>query len=186
MAHGRDPITRREAGARDLASTGERDARIAVVDYDPSWPARFSAEAARLAEILPTLQLHHIGSTAVSGLAAKPTIDMMSLVEDLEAVVPVLVSRAGYQHPDAYNATLLRRRWLCHPSASLRSRHLHLVADGRELDRHLRFRDALRDDPQLAAGYAALKRELAQRMPDDREGYTAAKAAFIERVEAAF
>jgi GrpB-like predicted nucleotidyltransferase (UPF0157 family) len=59
-----------------------------------------------------------------------------------------------------------------------------LVADQQELDRHLRFRDALRDDPQLATAYVALKRSLAERMADDREGYTAAKTAFITAVEA--
>ena len=89
-----------------------------------------------------------------------------------------------YQYPEAYNATLTGRRWLCCPSASLRTHHLHLVADQDELARHLRFRDALRDDPQLASDYAALKRELADRMPDDREAYTAAKTAFVRRVEA--
>ena len=79
-----------------------------------------------------------------------------------------------------YNATLAGRRWLCRPSASHRTHHLHLVADPNELARHLAFRD----DPQLARQYADLKRDLARRMTDDREGYTAAKAAFIRRATA--
>jgi GrpB-like predicted nucleotidyltransferase (UPF0157 family) len=95
-------------------------------------------------------------------------------------------SRREHDHPalHCYYATLTGRRWLCRPSASQRTHHLHLVADERELTRHLRFRDALRADRDLAAQYAALKRDLARRMADDREAYTAAKTAFVKRVEA--
>lgn len=70
-------------------------------------------------------------------------------------------------------------RQLCAPRS--RTHHLHLVIDPEELGRHLRFRDALRADSELAAAYAALKRDLAGRMQTDREGYTAAKNAFITR-----
>lgn len=79
---------RRAAAARDLASSGEHDAPIELVEYDVSWPARFTAEVARLAQIMPTLRWHHIGSTAVPGLPAKPIIDMMALVDELDAPCP--------------------------------------------------------------------------------------------------
>ena len=144
---------------------------------------RFAAEAARLADVAPGVAWHHIGSTAVPGLAAKPIIDMMALVDDLDAPVRSLVDAGGYQYPEAYNATLVARRWLCRPSASQRTHHLHLVVDPEELARHLRFRDALRAHSELAEAYAALKRDLAGRMQTDREGYTAAKTAFIARAE---
>lgn len=174
---------RKAAGEIDLARSGGLDARIEIVEYDASWPDRFRAEAGRLAGIVPLLIWHHIGSTAVPGLAAKPIIDMMAVVESLDEHAPALVELASYQFPEAYNATLVGRRWLCRPSAAYRTHHLHLVGDRQELDRHLRFRDALRDDPQLASEYAALKHALAERMGDDREGYTAAKTAFIREAE---
>lgn len=177
----RDADERRAAARRDL--DGGRDAPIELVDYDQSWPGRFAAEAARLADVAPGVAWHHIGLTAVPGLAAKPIIDMMALVDDPDVPVRSLVDAGGYQYPEAYNATLVGRRWLCRPSASQRTHHLHLVVDPEELERHLRFRDALRADAQLAAAYAALKRELAGPMQTDREGYTAAKTAFIRRVE---
>jgi GrpB-like predicted nucleotidyltransferase (UPF0157 family) len=129
------------------------------------------------------LELHHIGSTAVPGLAAKPVIDIMALTHELDAVALVLVERADYAYPEAYNELLTGRRWLCRPSAAHRTHHLHLVADHEELSRHLRFRDALRGNRELAAEYAALKRDLARRLADDREGYTEAKSGFIRRVE---
>ncbi|MGH2851649.1 MAG: GrpB family protein [Solirubrobacteraceae bacterium] len=183
MGAERDPAERRAAAALDLAAAGRRDARIEIVDYDDGWPRRFAAEAARLLAIVPELELHHIGSTAV---AAKPIIDVMGVVESLDAPLPALTERGGYEYPAAYNALLVGRRWLCRPSAAHRTHHLHLVEDPDELARHLRFSDALRADPRLARRYAALKRALAARMPDDREGYTAAKTGFIERAEAAF
>jgi len=52
---------------------------------------------------------HHIGSTAVPGLAAKPVIDMMAATEFVDAAVPVLVDQAGYQYPAAYNASAQAR-----------------------------------------------------------------------------
>ncbi len=177
----REAGTRRAAADRDLATSGERDATVEIVDYDPAWPDRFAAERDRLAPLLSGAEIHHIGSTAVPGLAAKPVIDLMALVADLDEPIEDLVERGGYAYPDAYNATLDRRRWLCRPSAALRTHHLHLVLDRPLLEHHLRFRDRLRADPSLAADYSALKRDLAARHREDREAYTAAKAAFVEQ-----
>lgn len=186
MSAERNSTERRAASALDLARSDQRDARIEIVDYDEAWPGRFLSEQSRLAPLVPNIELHHIGSTAVPGLPAKPIIDMMAVVEDLDAPLPALIERAGYQYPASYNATLSGRRWLCRPSASHRTHHLHLVAGHDELARHLRFRDALRAQPDLAHEYAALKHQLAERIAEDREDYTAAKTSFIQRVEARF
>jgi GrpB-like predicted nucleotidyltransferase (UPF0157 family) len=184
MSAQRNSIERREAAALDLARAGARDAPIEIVPYDEAWPGRFLDEQERLAALVPAIELHHIGSTAVPGLPAKPIVDMMAVVEDLDGPLRALVERAGYQFPAAYNATLDGRRWLCRPSAAHRTHHLHLVADPDELARHLRFRDVLRARPDLAREYAALKQDLATRMAGDREAYTAAKTSFVQRVEA--
>ena len=113
--------------------------------------------------------IHHIGSTAVPGLPAKPVIDLMALVEDIDAPIAALTGQGGYEYPEAFNAALSHRRWLCRPSAAHRTHHLHLVDEPAELERHLRFRDRLRADAALAGEYAHLKRELAGRFADDRE-----------------
>lgn len=141
----------------------------------------FDAERQRLAPLLEGVEIHHFGSTAVPGLAAKPVIDMIAFVPDLDAPIAVLVSEAGYQFPRAFNATLSHRRFLCYPSAAHRTHHLHLVNDREELERRLRFRDRLRSDPVLAREYVALKHALAARFPDDREAYTDAKSEFIHQ-----
>lgn len=174
------PDRRAIAAAEDLARAGEADAPVQVADYDPAWPASFEAERSRLMPLLDGADIHHIGSTAVPGLAAKPTIDMMALVADIDAPVAALVECAGYQFPRAYNSMLSHQRFLCYPSASHRTHHLHLVDEQQELDRRLRFRDRLRADPALAREYATLKRALASRYANDREAYTDAKRHFIQ------
>lgn len=174
----------REAAARDLVRAGGRDAPIEIVEYDPEWPARFASERERLRPLLPEVEVHHIGSTAVPGMPAKPVIDLMALVQDVDAPIAKLVEQGGYQYPEAFNATLSHRRWLCRPTAAHRTHHLHLVDDATELARHLRFRDRLRTSAALRDEYARLKRELAERIGDDREAYSEAKSAFIRRVEA--
>jgi GrpB-like predicted nucleotidyltransferase (UPF0157 family) len=171
----------REAAALDLAREGGSDAAIEIVDYDPSWPVSYEVERKRLEPLLCGACLHHFGSTAVPDLAAKPVIDMIALVGDLDAPIPVLVGEAGYRFPVAFNATLNHRRFHCYPSAVERTHHLHLVDQEEQLELRLRFRDRLRADQILAAEYAGLKRALAELHRHDREGYTQAKAAFVQR-----
>jgi GrpB-like predicted nucleotidyltransferase (UPF0157 family) len=159
---------------------GADDGPIEIVDYEPSWPSAFVAERDRLSPLLPGVQLHHIGSTAVPGLAGKPVIDMIALVDDLDGAANLLIERGGYQLDARFNDGLLHRRYLCYPSISHRTHHLHLVDASEEMQRCLRFRDKLRGDRRLSAAYVALKRSLAERLGDDRAAYTMAKTRFIQ------
>ena len=73
--------------------------------------------------------------------------------------------------------------WFCKPSPAARTHHLHLVpVGGRLWTERLAFRDTLRQHPDIAAEYAALKTRLAAQYRRDREAYTEAKGVFIERV----
>jgi GrpB-like predicted nucleotidyltransferase (UPF0157 family) len=178
--HGRmRPEDRHGVAAHEPAHTGAGDGPIEIVEYDPSWPASYDAECERLAPLLPGVRIHHVGSTAVPGLAAKAVIDMIALVDDLDANIAALVQRAGYQLPALFNVNLVHRRFLCYPTATYRTHHLHLVDEREDMDRCLRFRDSLRANRKLAADYVALKRALAARFRADREGYTKAKSKFI-------
>jgi GrpB-like predicted nucleotidyltransferase (UPF0157 family) len=175
------PADPRSAALEDLARAGGRDAEVEIVEYDPTWSAAYTAERERLAPLLPAgVQLHHFGSTAVPGLAAKPVINMIALVDDLDAPIAALVQHGGYQYPLAFNATLTHRRFLCNPGAAYRTHHLHLVDDPGELERRLHFCDRLRADPVLASEYMTLKRALAERYRDDREAYTEVKSESVK------
>lgn len=158
------------------------DEPIRLAPYDPSWPGCFERERGALNAAIEqwvTGGIHHVGSTAVPGLAAKPIIDILAGVESLDASRDCFEPLAGLDYLYApYLADEMH--WFCKPDPSRRTHHLHLVPTGSARFRdELSFRDRLRDSPAVADEYTELKRELAQRFADDREAYTDAKTNFI-------
>jgi GrpB-like predicted nucleotidyltransferase (UPF0157 family) len=129
--------------------------------------------------------IEHVGSTAVPGLVAKPVIDLMAQVDDLDAVIGRTLRSLGglgwrYVPPEFDQRSF--RRFFAKVSADDRHRlaHLHLMIPGTpRWDQQLRFRDALRADPALRDEYAAVKSRLAAAHPGDRERYTDEKAVFV-------
>ena len=153
---------------------------IIIVESDPLWAAEFERLRVRAAGAVgdAAVTIEHIGSTAVPGLAAKPVIDLVVVVEpqDLQTAVERLVA-IGYIHQG--NLGIEGREAFEVPEGE-RSHHLYVSpTDSEELRAQLAFRDRLRENPALAAEYAALKRELAARFRDDRVGYTDAKSDFV-------
>lgn len=167
--------------------------RIEIVEYDPAWPGVFAAEAARLRPIFPPgciKRLEHIGSTAVPGLAAKPVVDILVGVDDIESVrrdVAPRMEAAGYDffwRPTSGDDVGPFYPWFIgRDAARRRVSHVHVVTmDNAAQWERVAFRDHLRAHPDVAAEYADLKRELAERFAGDRETYTREKTAFILRV----
>ena len=162
-----------------------RDEAIHLVEYDPSWPDGFRVEAAAIeAAIGPWISggIHHVGSTAVPGLTAKPVIDILVGVASLEASRPCIDLLAPLRYVySAYRAEVMH--WFCKPDPAKRTHHLHLVPTGSQrYVEELAFRDYLRAHPDHADAYVNLKRELAARYRDDREGYTQGKADFVRQL----
>lgn len=159
---------------------------MVVVPYDPSWPAGFEQERVALAGIFPSsvATIEHIGSTAVTGLGAKPVIDIMLGVDQLAVVVEraAAIEELGYEYVPEYESELPDRRYFRKPVQRPRTHHLHAVERGGEFwRRHLTFRDLLRANPDTAQDYYALKRRLSRHYGHDRDAYTEAKTKFIER-----
>lgn len=126
--------------------------------------------------------IHHVGSTAVPGLEAKPTIDILVGVEDLESARGCFepLGELGYLYAPYRPEEM---HWFCKPSPSRREFHLHLVPTGSIRFRdEVAFRDRLHMDGGLAREYAELKKSLAARFQNDREGYTDGKSDFVARV----
>ncbi len=155
--------------------------------YDPEWPRRFEAERALLERLLaPWLEngIHHVGSTAIPGIAAKPVIDMIAGVRDFEE------ARAAFEplREESYVHTPHRPGIAHHfskPSPQLPETQygLHLTEPGSDLWRErLAFRDALRNDAALAAEYQTLKLRLSEEHHLDLSAYTAGKRDFVIRV----
>jgi GrpB-like predicted nucleotidyltransferase (UPF0157 family) len=160
---------------------------VAVVPYDPAWPRRFELERALLQQALaPWLEggIHHIGSTAIPGLASKPIIDIMAGVHDLDE------ARASFQRLRVLSYVHTPHRpGIAHhfskPSDRLDevTHGLHLTEPGSDLWRErLAFRDALRSDPDLARKYEQLKLRLAQEHRNDVAAYTDDKRDFVGQI----
>jgi GrpB-like predicted nucleotidyltransferase (UPF0157 family) len=156
---------------------------VVIVDYNPLWPEQFEALRSRLANVLgrQAIGIEHVGSTGVPGLAAKPIIDVDVLLKsaaDLPAVISALAS-IGYQHRGDLG---IPGREAFRAPAGDSPHHLYVCTTGMEYWRHISFRDHLRAHPQDANTYAALKRELALKFGEDREGYNNAKREFVEGI----
>lgn len=160
--------------------------RVEVKPYDDAWPAHFRAEAARLAPLFGAelMALHHIGSTAVPGLAAKPVIDMMPVVRRIEAVDRAAPDLAAMGYEGLGENGLPGRRYFRKGGAA-RTHQIHAYAfDHPDVLRHLAFRDFLRARPSVAKEYGRLKGRLARTFPQDMTEYVAGKDPWIRATEA--
>lgn len=159
---------------------------IEIFDYHPHWPETFELHARAIAAALGAvaLQIEHIGSTSVPGLAAKPIIDILLVVADSadeRSYLPRLQA-AGYElrvrEPEFYEHRMLRP-----PSRDV---HIHVFSLGSpEIERYLLFRDRLRSDAGDRRAYESAKRELAARPWPDMNAYADAKSDLVERIIAA-
>jgi GrpB-like predicted nucleotidyltransferase (UPF0157 family) len=164
------------------APTPVVDEPVRIVLYDPAWPVRFEQERAALRTAIGDWiagGIHHVGSTAVPGLEAKPVIDILVGVRDLEESRSCFdrLAMLGYQYAPYLSGEM---HWFCKPDPSRRTHHLHLVPVGSTRFRdELAFRDYLRVHRDVAEEYGALKQRLASEFRQDREAYTNAKTEFI-------
>jgi GrpB-like predicted nucleotidyltransferase (UPF0157 family) len=167
-------------------SNADQD-RVELVAYDPSWPARYEAEAGAIRTALAGLaafELVHFGSTAIPGLAAKPIIDIMLIAGDQSAWPALIepIKTVGYvfwaDNPRRDRLFLVKGM---PPFGARRTHHLH-VRTPEDARVALVFCDYLRQRPEEAARYAALKSELAARYPTDRDAYTEGKARYVDDI----
>jgi GrpB-like predicted nucleotidyltransferase (UPF0157 family) len=156
---------------------------VEIAEYDPAWPAQYERESDLIARALGDLvvAIEHVGSTAVPGLGAKPIIDIMvgvrTLAEGERCIRPL--ERLGYEYRG--EAGIPGRLYFRKLTDGLRTHHIHMVEIGSDFwQRHLLFRDYLREHRQEAQDYYELKVRLAERFGTDRLGYNEAKSAFIE------
>jgi GrpB-like predicted nucleotidyltransferase (UPF0157 family) len=159
---------------------------VVVTAYDPVWPVRYEALRVRIAAALGDLRhdIHHVGSTAVPGLAAKPVIDLdVSLAE--AADLPVAIARLatiGYAHEGDLGVPG-REAFATPPGYSRHDHHLYVCQPGCVAHaEHLAFRDFLLANPAVAGTYGRLKHQLAAQHRDNRAAYTDGKAAFVREV----
>lgn len=160
---------------------------IVVVKHDERWQEMFQQEAHRLRAVFGPLlvDIHHIGSTSVSGLKAKPVIDMMPLVTDITQVDQLTEQMATLGYKGFGEWGIPGRRYFHKGGDDHRTHNVHVFqADHSDaVDRHLAFRDYLCAHPDTAWEYGELKARLAQQFPNDIYGYMDGKDSFVKQVE---
>ncbi|MDT3959022.1 GrpB family protein [Staphylococcus kloosii] len=163
--------------------------QVEVITHNPRWKNEFEQEAQKIKAIYDDLllEIHHIGSTSVVGLKAKPVIDIMPIVSDINEVdkFDEQMEALGYK-PLGENGISGRRFFRKNnKEASKRTHHVHIFDQSNQNDiiRHLAFKAYLIAHPEIANQYGNLKSRLAATYPNDIESYMAGKNDFIKNTE---
>jgi GrpB-like predicted nucleotidyltransferase (UPF0157 family) len=159
---------------------------VALVPHREQWAVDFEREAAAVRAILgwELITVHHVGSTAIPGIAAKPIIDLLPVVRSLAAVDAAAAAFAdrGYLFRGEHGIPERRYVVAVAPDGGHRA-HIHIYPEGHpQIERHLAFRDHLRRDRSAARAYESLKLELKERFEHDRAAYQDGKAEFCQRI----
>lgn len=176
----------------DVSKEGPRSLEIS--DYQDEWARMFEEEEQRLKTALGSFaaRIDHVGSTAVQGMAAKPTVDIQISVGELHPISAYkgVMQNLGYTHlsdspPGDHIYPLFH-----FPATWPHTYHVHFCRlGGNEEWRHLVYRDWLRNHPEARREYSDLKKRLAEntdlRDPAALDRYADGKSAFVESIERA-
>jgi GrpB-like predicted nucleotidyltransferase (UPF0157 family) len=158
---------------------------VEVLPYDPAWKDEYRREADRLLAVLgdDILEIHHIGSTSIPGIYAKPIIDILAGARDIADIDRHndAMARLGYEARGEFG--LPGRRFFT-KGIPRRTHNLHIFKAGNEeFTRHLDFRDYMIAHPEDARKYGELKRNLAEQHRGDIDGYCDGKDYFVKEME---
>ena len=161
--------------------------RVEVVPHDPQWRDAFEAEARRVAAALGenVVAIHHIGSTAIPDIYAKPVVDLLVEVRDITEVDgrSSAMESLGYGVMGEYGIPG-RRYFRKDNREGIRTHNIHAFEAGSaEVERHLAFRDYMIAHPGDAQRYSELKRKLAEEHPQSMDGYMDGKDGFIKEMD---
>lgn len=154
---------------------------VQVVSYNPQWPSMFENEAKLIRQALGDncIAVHHIGSTSIPGLAAKPIIDMIPVVNNISEVDSQIeaMNALGYQALGEYG--MLFRRFF-----QKEGFNIHVYEEGTpDIKRYLLFKNWMCQHPEDKQAYEQLKQNLAQQFSHDRFAYTVGKDEFVASID---
>jgi GrpB-like predicted nucleotidyltransferase (UPF0157 family) len=161
--------------------------KVEVVPPDRNWQNEFAIESALVVTALGdnVVAIHHIGSTAIETIYAKPIIDMLVEVRQIDRVDErnSYMQVLGYECMGEFGISG-RRFFRKDNAAGIRTHHIHTFeANTAQVIRHLAFRDYIRSHPAAAQAYSELKQQLAHQYPTDIAAYMDGKAAFIHAID---
>ena len=160
--------------------------KIELVEYNPKWVEMYEEEAASVMSALGnnTIRIHHIGSTSIPNICAKPIIDILveaMKIESIDSKNEAMIE-LGYEPRGEFG--ILGRRYFSKGSDEKRTHHVHIFQVGDpQIERHINFRDYLIAHPDKAKEYCRLKKQLAIRYPMDVGSYTDEKSEFISEID---
>jgi GrpB-like predicted nucleotidyltransferase (UPF0157 family) len=158
---------------------------VEIVPHDPYWEQKFKDEAKKIKKIFKEIfvDIYHIGSTAVPTIKAKPIIDIMVEVEDINKVdrYNKEMEILGYEALGEYG---IPKRRFFQKGGNKRTHHVHIFEKGSpQIKRHIDFRDYLISKPQVAREYSRLKEKLAKKYHYDIDKYQEGKDSFIKKID---
>ncbi len=161
--------------------------KVEVVEHNREWRDLFQVESKSVAQALgqSIVAIHHIGSTSIPNIHAKPIIDLLIEVKDINKVdcKNLAMEKIGYEALGEFGM-VNRRYFRKDNSLGIRTHHVHIFeANSAEIERHLAFRDYMIAHPAEAQQYSNLKRKLAQQYPRDIESYMDGKDEFIKNID---
>ncbi|AIF42907.1 GrpB family protein [Virgibacillus sp. SK37] len=160
--------------------------KIEVKEHNEKWERMFKEEAQRIKVIFgdELIDIHHIGSTSVNGLKAKPIIDIMPVVKHIGKIDLLNGQMAGIGYESLGENGIKGRRFF-RKGGDNRTHHIHVfqVDNEGDIDRHLAVRDYLRTHCEDAKRYGHLKENLAKQFPSDIDSYAVGKDAFVKELE---
>ena len=160
--------------------------KIEVVEYKKNWPKLFKKEAVLIKRVFndEIIEIHHIGSTSVPGLKAKPVIDIMPVVKDIDEIdnYNEKMEKLGYEARGEYG---IKGRRFFLKGGDDRSHHVHIFQYDNEeaIERHIAVRDYLKTHKKEAEEYAEIKAKAAENYPHDINGYCEYKDKFVKELE---
>ena len=161
--------------------------KVEVVPHNSHWKNAFESESKQIAKVLGNnlVVIHHIGSTAIPHIYAKPIIDFLVEVRDIDRVNErnFAMEALGYEAMGEFG--LIGRRYFRKENPpGIRTHNVHIYeVNSTEIKRHLAFRDYMLAHPEDAQKYSDLKRKLAKEYPEDIEGYMDGKHEFVKEME---
>jgi GrpB-like predicted nucleotidyltransferase (UPF0157 family) len=161
--------------------------KVEVVPHDPTWRRTFETESKQIALAITenVVAIHHIGSTAIPQIHAKPIIDILVEVKDITKidVQSSALEALGYEAMGEFGISG-RRFFRKGNEAGIRTHHLHgFEVNSAQIERHLAFRDYMISHPEDGQQYSELKRELANKYHDNIQGYMDGKDGFIKAMD---
>ena len=163
------------------------DDKIEIVEYQSHWPKLALAEINAIQQhvALPHAHIQHLGSTAIAGLAAKPTIDIFIAIDDIQSAKEWIqpLHEMGYmfwaENPNQHHLRFFKGM---PPYGIRRTHHLHILENNSQFADRVAFCETLKKDADSRTTYAKLKQSLADQHSNDREAYTEAKKDFIKKI----